>query len=209
MTRTILAWFDFETTGLDPTKGRILEYAVIFTDLNLRRLSVLNNIIKQDVDEARALMDEFCLNMHTQNGLLDEIEKAGLGGAATYRDHANIVDTVLAKVARDLKRKYSDYEDPVRIIAAGSNILFDVGYAMEHFPGFASELDHRPNLGSPTAYRVLDVSSYKMGFPEVFGAAESTSVAHRAMEDIEASIKKHQLMHDIVQGWRVEQANAS
>ena len=69
---------------------------------------------------------------------------------------------------------------------------------MEHMPLFAIELDHRPNLGSATAYRVLDVSVYRMGFPHIFGRAESTSVAHRATQDIEASITQHQAMRRLV-----------
>lgn len=198
MTGTILAWFDLETTGLDPKQGRILEYAVVFTDLNLRRLAVMNHIIKQDVDGAKALMNDYCLKMHTENGLLNEIEAAGLGGCLRYEDHLHLADMMIARTAKKLQSEYTDYESPIRILAAGSNILFDVGYVMEHMPRFAAVLDHRPNLGGPTAYRVLDVSVYKMGFPHIFGKAETTSVAHRAMQDIEASITKHQIMRRLV-----------
>ena len=77
--KTVLFWVDLETTGLDEKNGRVLEYAVVLTDLELNELASIEGIVKQDVDEATALMDDYCRNMHTDNGLLAELAKAGSG----------------------------------------------------------------------------------------------------------------------------------
>ena len=105
---TILAWFDLETTGLDPKTGRILEYAVVFTDLELTRLATMGSIIKQDVEGAKALMDDYCLKMHSDNGLLAEIETAGLGRLTRYEDHLHLADMAIARCARALREQYTD-----------------------------------------------------------------------------------------------------
>ena len=53
-----------------------------------------------------------------------------------------------------------------------------------------------PTFEGRLHYRQLDVSSYKVGFPELFGTA--TSDAHRAMADIRASIGQQRLIRKIV-----------
>ena len=78
------------------------------------------------------------------------------------------------------------FGDDVIFVVAGSTVSFDKDWLKAHMPEVAKRLH----------YRQLDVSSYKVGFPEIFGT--KTSEAHRAMADIRASIAMQQQMRDIV-----------
>ena len=52
---TILTWIDLETTGLrPPSSHRILEYAVVLTDLELKELASLTAVIPQNVKLSEA-----------------------------------------------------------------------------------------------------------------------------------------------------------
>lgn len=184
--RTVLAWVDLETTGLDSKNGRILEYAVVFTDPALDELGSTQGVVPQDVAGVRALMDDYCTKMHTDNGLLAELEAIGASDVMTYEEHARVVEIQLMQVFQNMRSFVSDGVDDVIFVIAGSTIGFDRGWLK----------DHMPELEAMFHYRQLDVSSYKVGFPEIFGSA--TSEAHRAMPDIRESIAKHQKMRDIV-----------
>ncbi len=189
--RTVLMWVDLETTGLDEKNGRILEYAIMFTDLELKfAYPSLTSIIKQDVAEARALMDDYCINMHSDNGLLDEIAAAGPGVGVGYENQIKIYEIAIVTV---LKAMLSKNENTIFVIA-GSTIGFDRRWLKEHMPLLEKQLH----------YRQLDVSGYKVGFPELFGTA--TSDAHRAMPDIRDSIAAQQKMRDLIEdAWKYEQ----
>lgn len=184
--RTVLAWVDLETTGLDPETGRILEYAIVLTDLELNELSCMQGIIKQNPEEARALMDDFVTKMHASNGLLDEITAIGPGAGVGYENQVKICDTAIVTWLKEWQSTVSDGVDDVIFVIAGSTISFDKSYIKKHMPLFFKMLH----------YRQLDVSSYKVGFPGLFGTA--TSDAHRAMSDIRDSIEMHRTMRDFV-----------
>lgn len=185
MTKTILAWIDLETTGLKAESGRILEYAVVLTDLELNELASLTNIIPQNVGVARTMMDDYVTEMHTSNGLLEELEAAE-GNAPQYGDSIEEADqTIAALLQRVTLMKATDPTDIIRVIS-GNTIGFDRLWIVKDMPILCNSLH----------YRQLDVSSYKVGFPELFGVA--TSVAHRAMADIRASIAQQERMRMIV-----------
>lgn len=181
MSRTVLVWVDLETTGLDKENGRILEYAVVLTDLELNELASLSSIIPQHVGFARIMMDDYVTDMHKENGLLAELEDVeGERDCIQYSDsielHAEKILALTALVATD----------NTIFVIAGSTIGFDKGWIEEDMPKLFKALH----------YRQLDVSGYKVGFPELFGTA--TSSAHRAMGDIQASIDVHRRMRMIV-----------
>ncbi len=184
--RTVLAWIDLETTGLKPvTEHRILEYALVFTDLELNELGATTHIVPQNVTIARSLMDDYVIKMHTDNKLLEELtsyEPRALQYDDSVADEEQII---LSGVMQDVKDKVT--EEDVIFVIAGSTVGFDKGFIEHHMPKLFAELH----------YRQLDVSVYKVGFPEIFGTA--TSDAHRAMADIRASIQHHRHMRRIVQ----------
>lgn len=180
--KTILVWVDLETTGLEEKRGlgEILEYAVVLTNLELNEIDALEGIVTHDMDWIDDIMDDYVREMHTKNGLLEEIRVASaktdlFGQTAINQERIKIMGMLLR------------YVDPDTIfVLAGSSVSFDRRWLKEHMPEL-EEMLH---------YRQLDVSVYKVGFPTIFG--DGTSDAHRAMPDIRESIKKHAMMRDIV-----------
>ena len=79
------------------------------------------------------------------------------------------------------------FGDDVIFVVAGSTVSFDKDWLKAHMPEVARRLH----------YRQLDVSSYKVGFPEIFGT--KTSDAHRAMADIRVSIEQQAKMRRLVE----------
>lgn len=175
--RTILMWLDLETTGLDEKTGRILEYAAVFTDLELNDLAAIEGIIPQDFVRAKQVMNDFVLDMHTKNGLLEELAQSGNND---YNTTLTLAEGKLLGVLESLQ------DENTIFVIAGSSVRFDRDWIEEHMPTLENALH----------YRQLDVSSYKVGFPEIFGT--ETSDAHRAMPDIRESIAKQAKMRRIV-----------
>jgi oligoribonuclease len=191
--RTVLAWIDLETTGLKPVQDhRILEYAVVFTDLELKELGSCEGIIPQDVAVVRDLMDSYVTDMHKDNGLLDDL-KVVEPVSLTYDDAIATAQEDILKTLKDVRNYVTDYGEEVIFVIGGNTISFDKGY-IEH---------HMPVLFDKLHYRQLDVSNYKVGFPELFGTA--TSDAHRAMADIRASIEQQAKMREIVEIYKLYQ----
>ena len=180
--RTILTWVDLETTGLRPPEDhRILEYAVVFTDLELNELASTQGVIPQSVETIKELADDYVIDMHTNNGLLSEIEKTRaaderLLDAVSYKGEIELAE------ARILGMMEALMDARTIFVIGGSTVGFDKDYLRAHMPTLYKLLH----------YRQLDVSTYKVGFPEIFGTG--TSAAHRAMPDIRQSIEQQAKM---------------
>lgn len=182
--RTILFWLDLEATSLDVRKGfgELLEYAVVFTDLELNELWCDEGVIPHKMDRVEALLGEKARAMHEKNGLLDEL-RSNQGDDAPWCFGEDAVRAVEDHILRMLKQ----FQDGNTIfVLTGSSIGYDRIALKEHMPKLERMLH----------YRQLDTSVYKVGFPQLFGS--ETSVAHRAMADIRESIKKHALMRKII-----------
>jgi oligoribonuclease len=194
---TVLAWIDLETTGLDENKGRILEYAVVFTDLELNELACRTNIIPQNVKIARDLMDDYVVEMHTKNKLLGQLEAANRD-ALQYSDSIEEAEDDILTMLGIIRERVADrhievvdheaIEVDVIFVIAGNTVGFDKRWIKVHMPKLFEALH----------YRQLDVSCYKVGFPTIFGTG--TSAAHRAMADIRSSIEQHRRMRGIING---------
>lgn len=160
-----LMWLDLETTGLDPTKTKILEVALAEAELldpfNYRH--VYHAIVNLPASE-HASLDPFIIDMHTKNGLLAECERSSLNINQVEEQLLNYVLYIVDKEERS--------------VLAGSSISFDMGYLQVHTPRVARRLSHR----------LYDVSSLKLfcqsqGMPKFLKAE-----AHRAKDDIDESI---------------------
>lgn len=185
-TRTLLFWIDFEATGLDIRKGvgELLEYAVVVTDLQLNELVSKEGVIPQDMTWIEDILEPKAREMHEANGLLKDLYRVSKD--KTIDDMGPYAYEKIELSLRAMLQRFLD-EDPKTIfVTAGSSVSYDRGALKERMPKLERMLH----------YRQLDVSVYKVGFPKIFGS--ETSPAHRAMADIRESIKKHQLMRDIL-----------
>jgi oligoribonuclease len=73
-----ICWLDVETTGLDPERGLLLEVAVVVTNTWLSELARESVVIAHSAEAVEATgMCELVRDMHTQNGLLDEVTGNG------------------------------------------------------------------------------------------------------------------------------------
>src|SRR5690606_19558859 len=73
--RTILFWIDLEATGLNVKKGQglLLEFATVFTDLELNELASDEGVIPHKMEDVEPLLEDKAREMHIANGLLDEL----------------------------------------------------------------------------------------------------------------------------------------
>lgn len=164
-----LVWIDCEMTGLDIENDGLVEIAVIITDFDLNLLHPGLALVMNPGEKALANMGDFVRNMHEQSGLLPEIA-----------DGISVADGEAAVIA------YIDEHvpGPRRPILAGNTIGMDRAFIMRYMP----QLDARLH------YRNLDVSSIKelsrRWFPSSYFCAPEKNGGHRALADIQESIRE-------------------
>ncbi|MDN5659091.1 exonuclease domain-containing protein, partial [Brevibacterium sandarakinum] len=71
----LIVWIDTETTGLNPDHDRLLEIAVVVTRNDLTEVGSFDIVIAPDegVDATVDLMGSFVRDMHTSNGLIQDL----------------------------------------------------------------------------------------------------------------------------------------
>ena len=71
--RDELVWIDCEMTGLDLTKDRLIEIAVLVTDADLNILGEGLDVVIHTDDEALSSMVDVVKDMHARSGLTEEV----------------------------------------------------------------------------------------------------------------------------------------
>lgn len=172
-------WLDLETTGLDPHKCRILEWAVVLAaddrEGDMSVVESFDNVIGfglaveggdfEQLKAAKAEMDPYVLNMHTKNGLLQDCIDSDETLASAEDFLVSLVENMGATKGQ--------------IVLAGSTVAFDLGFIRVHMPRFAHYLSHR----------CFDVSTLKMAERDWAGQAFKKAEAHRALPDILESLE--------------------
>lgn len=175
----MIVWTDVETTSFDERHHLLLEVALVITDDDLVERGSVSVVIRPPfgADQARKMMDEYVLKMHTENGLLAELD----GGVSLDTAGDMLVDFVT--------RSFLAKECPVdegkvflsKIPFAGSTVGFDRRWLRHHVPRLESML------------RSIDVSSFtevaKRWAPLVYEARPKAGAAHRALADARESIE--------------------
>lgn len=166
---------DIETTGLDPDFDSILEIGVGFFDTNLNLVHVTSHVIGYDkkyFTSMVALMPDVVRDMHTKNGLIEEI----LGSGNPRR--REVEDSLC-----DLIDEYTDERLPM----LGSSITFDRSFLDEYMP----------KLHQRFHYRSLDATSAKFAalsqFHEENQPEIETAISDLSEELTTAMIEKHGL----------------
>ncbi|RFU20334.1 oligoribonuclease [Geodermatophilus marinus] len=165
-----LVWIDCEMTGLDLSRDKLIEVAVLVTDSELTVLDPgLDLVISADDADLDGMAD-VVTEMHAKSGLTDAVRASTLTVAEAEQQ-------LLAYVRRFVPERRTA---PL----CGNSIGTDRGFLARDMP----ELDDHLH------YRMIDVSSIKelarRWFPRVYFAQPSKGLAHRALTDIIESVRE-------------------
>ncbi|MBV8465942.1 MAG: oligoribonuclease [Burkholderiales bacterium] len=78
---TRLIWLDMEMTGLNPDSDRIIELAVVITDVNLETVVEGPVLVVHQPDSVLDAMDDWNKNTHGKSGLIDRVKASTLSEA--------------------------------------------------------------------------------------------------------------------------------
>lgn len=165
-----IVWVDLEMTGLDPARHVIVEVAALVTDAELNIIDEGVDLVVHATDAELAEMDDFVTEMHSGNGLLDDIK-------ASTVSLAEAEDAVLRLV-----EKHCDPAHPAPL--AGNSIATDRTFIRAQMP----------RLDAALHYRMIDVSTVKeltrRWYPRAYYNQPEKGMAHRALADIVESIRE-------------------
>lgn len=173
---TALLVLDFETTGLDPNKDRILQVACqLISAETLEPLSGVGSreyaLFANELDLEH--MEPFVREMHTKSGLLERVPNG-------Y--HLDSVESFLIR--------YLDGRQ--NVVLAGDSIHFDRAFLRRWMPSLSEALH----------YKMLDTTSLYLAM-EAWGLPTFTARnpnAHEALSDVLWSIKKLKFYRDALTG---------
>lgn len=161
-----LVWIDLEMTGLDPSRDRIIEIAVIVTDAHLRQRVAGPVFAVHQSDAVLDGMDAWNKGTHGRSGLIDRVKASTVDEAAAE-----------AAVIEFLKPYVGKSTSPM----CGNSICQDRRFLANHMPALEAYFH----------YRNLDVSTLKelarRWKPEILAGFKKAQ-AHTALADIHESI---------------------
>lgn len=164
-----IVWADCEMTGLDIEKDEICEIAVIVTDDQLKPVDEGIQIVIKPSENALNNMGDFVRQMHTDSGLLAELD-SGVSIASAQKQ-------VLSYLSQYIK-------EPKTAPLAGNSIGTDRMFIIRQMP----------QLDAFLHYRNIDVSSLKelvrRWYPRVYFQLPKKVGSHRALADIRESIQE-------------------
>ena len=166
---TKLLWVDLEMTGLDPQQDVILEVAAEITDFECKTLASYEARIRQPRE---TVLDRMQKNIwwadypENRDDFVNKLEQGKL----------------LEVVEKELIAIVEENFSGERAILAGNSIYNDRKFIAEWWPA----LDLRLH------YRMLDVSAWKVFMQGRYGVDFEKTNAHRAFDDIQASIAELQ-----------------
>ena len=165
-----IVWVDLEMTGLDPSRHVIVEVAALVTDAELNIIDEGVDLVVHATDAELAEMDDFVTQMHSDNGLLDDIKASTVSIEEAEGAVLELVD------------KHCDPAHPAPL--AGNSIATDRTFIKAQMP----------RLDAALHYRMIDVSTVKelsrRWFPKAYFNQPQKGMAHRALADIVESIRE-------------------
>jgi oligoribonuclease len=163
---TKLLWVDLEMTGLDPDEHVIIEVAAEVTDWNLKTLASYEACIKHP-DEVLERANPWAKEQHAKSGLTERNRTEG-------RPESEVVHELVGFIQAQFGNEPA--------VLAGNSIHNDRIFIKKWWPEVDAQLH----------YRMLDVSSWKLVMQGKYGVAFDKKDAHRAFDDIQASIAELQ-----------------
>ena len=164
-----LVWIDCEMTGLDLEHDALIEVACIVTDGQLNVLDEGLDIVIKPPQSALEHMGDFVTKMHTDSGLIDEL------------DNGVTLEEAEDRVLEYIKRFVPE---PKKAPLCGNSIATDRLFISRDMPRIDGFLH----------YRMVDVSSIKellrRWYPRVYFNSPEKHGGHRALADITESIQE-------------------
>ena len=164
-----LVWIDCEMTGLDLRADALIEVAALVTDFELNVVGSGVDVVVRPPEDALAQMSDVVRTMHTESGLLTQLE-GGLDLATAER------------VVLEYVREY--VPEARKAPLAGNSVGTDRLFLSRDMAMLESHLH----------YRIVDVSSIKelarRWYPRAYFAAPPKGGNHRALADIRESIEE-------------------
>ena len=187
-----LVWIDCEMTGLNPESDCLVEVAVVITNSELEILDSGLDVVIKPRAESWQKMSDFVRNMHTESGLINEVEN-GLELAEAEQIILNYIKRFVPNAK----------EAPLAGNTIGTDRMFINRYM--------------PQLDQHLHYRNIDVSSIKeltrRWYPRVYFQMPKKDGGHRALADILESINELRYYRETVMvpapGPTTEQAKAA
>ncbi|NKY45757.1 oligoribonuclease [Nocardia cerradoensis] len=165
-----MVWMDCEMTGLRLDSDKLIEVAALVTDSDLNILGDGVDIVIHADDDALAAMPPVVQEMHAKSGLTEEVRRSTV---TMEEAQQQVLDYVREWVPT-----------PGTVPLAGNSIATDRGFIARDMP----ELDAHLH------YRMIDVSSIKelcrRWYPRIYFGQPEKGLAHRALADIEESIRE-------------------
>ena len=154
-------------TGLDPTKERIIEVAVLVTDSDLNVIAEGPELVIKQPDELLAQMDAWNQKHHGESGLIERVQKSSV----SEQDAS-------AQLLAFLKEHVAEKKAPL----GGNSVHHDRRFLAKYMPEVEAWLH----------YRNIDVSTVKelvqRWHPEAYSKRPTKKGNHRALDDIKESI---------------------
>jgi oligoribonuclease len=133
---TSLIWIDMEMSGLDPDREKVLEVAIVITDVHLNTVAEAPVLVVHQPEPVLAAMDTWNTSTHTKSGLVERVRASTLSEADVER-----------RMLEFLQR----YVPPSTSPMCGNSVHQDRRFLARHMPA----------LETYFLYRNLDVSTLK------------------------------------------------
>ena len=164
-----LLWVDLEMTGLAIESNRIIEFAMIITDIYLNILEKMSFPISVE-EKFISNMDDWNTSTHTKNGLINDIKKSG-----------KLLLEVELKAVSLIEKHFKGQN----VLLTGSTLSLDRLFIDTYMPKLANKLH----------YRIVDVASFRAIFQGYFNIYFPHNSSHRALDDIFEAIKELKLYY--------------
>ncbi|XP_024117544.1 oligoribonuclease, mitochondrial [Oryzias melastigma] len=170
-----MVWVDLEMTGLDIEKDQIIEMACIITDSDLNILAEGPNLIINQPDQLLDEMSDWCKEHHGKSGLTQAVRESKIS---------------LQQAEYEFLSFIRQHTPPGQCPIAGNSVHADKKFLEKYMP----QLMHHFH------YRIIDVSTIKelcrRWFPEEYKLVPYKKASHRALDDIQESIKELKFYRD-------------
>uniref|UniRef100_A0A8C7YHT9 Oligoribonuclease, mitochondrial n=1 Tax=Oryzias sinensis TaxID=183150 RepID=A0A8C7YHT9_9TELE len=164
-----MVWVDLEMTGLDIEKDQIIEMACIITDSDLNILVEGPNLIIKQPDKLLDEMSDWCKEHHGKSGLTQAVRESKIS---------------LQQAEYEFLSFIRQHTPPGQCPLAGNSVHADKKFLEKYMPQLMHHLH----------YRIIDVSTIKelcrRWFPEEYKMVPYKKASHRALDDIQESIKE-------------------